>query len=95
MSLVNRAPLTNYRGRTPKGIVRYISKKGAPLNWTPERRPVGTTEARPDIRRSYKEVLGGDRQKFSEGRGLQRRSVYNTNTSGDSGSKWDGTRSRA
>ena len=95
MSLVDRAPLTNYRGQAKKGIVRYVMRKGAPVRFDGESRPVGTPDASPDLRRSFKEVIGSDRQKFGAGKGVSRKSVYNVNTSGDSGSGWGGTRSRA
>jgi len=94
MSLVERAPLTNYRKQARKGVVRYIDRTGAPVSFTPERRPVGTPDASADVKRAYKEVVNSDRQSFKAGKGIRRGSPYNVNTSGNSGTGWDGTRSR-
>ena len=93
MSLVNRAPLKNHRKSAGKGVVRFITKTGAPLTYTGEGRPIGLGQGQPDTRRANKEVLGSDKGSFTGGKRISRQSVYGVNNSGKSGG-WSGPRSR-
>lgn len=93
MSLVNRAPLTNYRNKAGKGKVRFISKKGISVTLDSNGRPVGLGQGMPDMHRSNKEVYPGDKGEFTGGKGVKRGSVYNIYNSGFA-SGWKGARSR-
>lgn len=94
MSIVKRAPSTNYLKKEAKGIVRFITKKGAPVTFTKDGRPVGVGAGKPDVDRAEKEVYASDRQAFESGKEVKRGSVYAPNNSGVANKPWKGPRSR-
>jgi hypothetical protein len=81
MSLVKRSPQTNFRGKEANGVVRFITKKGAPVNFDSSNRPVGQGEGTPDVNRASKGVASDARANFNAGKNITRNSVYDHNNS--------------
>jgi hypothetical protein len=64
-----------------KGVVRFVTKKGAPVTMDASNRPVGLAQGMPDVNRAAKGVDGGAKAAFNTGKNINRSSVYTNNNS--------------
>lgn len=59
-----------------QGRVVYRSLAGISMTWGGDRRPVGTAQGQPDVKRATKEVEGNFKSRFTAGKEKRRASVY-------------------